>query len=108
MSDFCYGRPTVNRVLRQAELMDRMLQRLGVDPAVAARLENGMAWYEARSQCIDCHSEPQCKEWLKRAPVEPSIEPPAFCHNFAFFRRCKPGPASDQRPDSFSLDGEAQ
>jgi hypothetical protein len=85
----------LNRVLQQAELMDRMIERLGIDPVVAARLENGMAWYEARSQCIACHSERQCQEWLKRAPTEPSIEPPDFCHNTAFFRSC---PASDRRP----------
>ena len=86
MSDFCYSRPMLNRVLHQAELMDRMMERLGVDLAAAARFENGMAWYEARSQCIDCHSERQCQEWLKRA--EPSIGPPDFCHNTAFFRSC--------------------
>ena len=89
MSDFCYSRPMSNRVLHQAELMDRMMERLGVDLAAAARLENGMAWYEARSQCIACHSERQCEEWLKRAPAEPSIGPPNFCHNVAFFRRCE-------------------
>ena len=95
MSDFCYSRPMLNRVLQQAELMDRMMERLRIDPVVAARLENGMAWYEARSQCIACHSERQCQEWLKRAPTEPSIEPPDFCHNTSFFRGC---PASDRRP----------
>ena len=45
MRDFCYSRPMLNRVLQHAELMDRMMERLGVDPAAAARLENGMAWY---------------------------------------------------------------
>jgi hypothetical protein len=89
MSDFCYSRPMLNRVLQQAELMDRMMGRLGVDLATAARLENGMAWYEARSTCIACHSERQCQEWLKRAPVEPSLRSPDFCHNAAFFRRCQ-------------------
>ena len=88
MSDFCYSRPMLNRVLQQAELMDRMMERLGIDRVVAARLENGMAWYEARSQCIACHSERQCQEWLKGAPMEPSIGPPVFCHNTAFFRCC--------------------
>ena len=87
MSDFCYSRPMLKRVMQQAELMDRMMQRLGVDLATAARLENGMAWYEARSKCIACPSERQCQDWL-RAGVEPPTEPPDFCHNSAFFRRC--------------------
>jgi hypothetical protein len=79
----------LNRVLQQAELMDRMLERLGVDLVAAARLEKGMAWYEARSQCIACHSESKCQEWLKRAAVQPIMGPPDFCHNAAFFRRCE-------------------
>ena len=69
----------LHRVLQQAELMDRVMERLGIDPVVAARRENGMAWYEARSQCIACHSERQCQEWLTRAPTEPSM----------FFRCCE-------------------
>jgi hypothetical protein len=88
MSDFCYSRPMLNRVLQQAELMDRMMERLGVDPATGVRLENGMAWYEARTRCIACHSERQCQDWLKR-PVEPRMGAPDFCHNSAFFRRCR-------------------
>jgi hypothetical protein len=78
----------LNRVLQQAELMDRMLERLGVDLFEAARLENGMAWYEARTQCIVCNSERKCQEWLKRTAAEPFMGPPDFCHNAAFFRRC--------------------
>ena len=105
MTDFCYSRTVLNRVLQQAELMDRVMERLAVDRATAARLENGMAWYEARSQCIACHSERQCQEWLKRAPAEPSNEPPDFCRNTAFFRSC---PASDRRPSPSVFDGGAQ
>ena len=88
MTDFCYSRPMLSRVLQQAELMDRMMARLGVDPVAGARLENGMAWYEARTRCIACHSEPQCQDWLKRAPAEHLAGAPDFCHNAAFFRRC--------------------
>jgi len=86
MSDFCYSGPMLNRVLQQAELMDRMIARLGVAPAAAARLEKGMARYEARSHCIACHNE---SKW-PRAHAEPADEPPGFCGNFAFFRRYEP------------------
>ena len=88
MSDFCYSRPMLNRVLQQAELMDRMMEHLGVNAATAARLDKGTAFYEARTRCIACHCERQCQNWLRRPPVEPSMEPPEFCHNSAFFRRC--------------------
>ena len=108
MSDFCYSRPMLNRVLQQAELMDRMMERLRIDPVVAARLENGMAWYEARSQCIDCHSEHQCQQWLKRAPTEPSIRPPDFCQNTAFFRSCELTVPERSASQSLSLDRGAQ
>ena len=87
MSDVCQFRPMLNRVLQHAELMDQMMERLGVDPAAAARLENGMAWYEARSQCIACPSERQCREWLKRAAIAPLLGPPDFCDSSALFRR---------------------
>jgi hypothetical protein len=88
MSDFCYSRPMSKRVMRQAELMDRMMERLGINPAAAVRLEKGTIWYEARSRCIACHRERQCQDWLKRAPSEPPMDPPDFCQNSAFFRRC--------------------
>ena len=51
MSDFCLTRPMLARVLRQADLLDQVMQRLGVDPVAAARVDNGIAFYEARTKC---------------------------------------------------------
>jgi hypothetical protein len=95
----------LHRVLQQAELMDRMMERLGVDFATATRLEKGTAWYEARSQCIACHNESKCQEWLKYAPAAASDEPPGFCGNSAFFRRCELQHVHAAR---LTLDGGAQ
>jgi hypothetical protein len=89
VSDLCYSRPMLNRILRQAELMDRMIECVGVDPATAARLDKGMALYEARSRCIACCSEQKCREWLERTPTGAASEPPEMCHNAEFFRSCK-------------------
>ncbi len=86
MGVFCYSRPMLNRVIHQAELMGRMMERVGVNPAAAARIDRGMAWYEARTSCIACCSERQCSDWLARSEVEASSEPPEFCHNAEFFR----------------------
>ena len=61
MSDFCYSRSMFDRVFRQAELMDRMMERVGVNAAAAARIDKGMAWYEARTKCIACCSDRQCR-----------------------------------------------
>ena len=88
MSDFCYSRPMLNRVFCQAERMDRMMDRVGVDPAAAARVDRGMALYEARTRCIACCNERQCRDWLARSEPVASSEPPEFCHNAEFFRRC--------------------
>ena len=86
MSDFCFSWPMLNHVLRQAELMDQMMARMGVNPAVAARIDRGAAFYEARTKCIECPSVGSCRCWL--ASSEASAMPPKFCPNVAFFEEC--------------------
>lgn len=86
MSDFCYSRPTFNRIFGQAELMDRMMGRVGVNPAVAARIDQGAAWYEARINCISCCHEHECRNWLECSEGLPM--PPDFCPSAEFFRSC--------------------
>jgi hypothetical protein len=93
MNDFCYREPLLDRILRHAELMDRVMERVRVDAAAAARLDKGMAWYEARLACIECSSERQCLDWLACLPGSPSPQPPEFCHNSDFFRSCRLGAA---------------
>jgi len=86
VSDFCYSWPIFKRVFRQAELMDRMMERAGVNPVVAARLDKGMAWYEARTKCLDCRDGYQCRKWLERLDAPPM--PPDFCPIAQFLRHC--------------------
>jgi hypothetical protein len=89
----------LRRVVRQIALMDRLMERVGVDPGAAARDSGGAAWYEARSKCIACCSGKQCRDWLANLPDDgPPVEPPAFCHNADFLRRCRKQRAG-QRPD---------
>jgi hypothetical protein len=90
MSDHSYGRPMVDRVIRHAELMDRMMERLGVDAAAAARVEMGMAFHKARTRCIGCCRERQCRDWLARSESGAPREPPQFCSDGEFFRRLRP------------------
>jgi hypothetical protein len=89
VSDFCFSRPMLERVFRQVALMDRMMERLGVERIKAARDEGGTAWYEARTKCIGCCSERQCGDWLARDATASTSEPPIFCHNADFFTRCR-------------------
>jgi hypothetical protein len=98
MGDFCFDRPMLKRVFRQVALMDRMMERVGVDPAAAARDSEGTAWYEARTRCIACCNERQCLDWLEHPPATSPVEPPEFCHNADFLRRCRKRSARDRRP----------
>lgn len=87
MGDFCYSRPMLDRVLSQAELMDRMIERVGVNPAVVARLDHGTAWYAARTRCIECRHVRECRAWVDGST--PGTPPPDFCPNAALFRACQ-------------------
>jgi uncharacterized protein DUF6455 len=86
MSDLCFSWPMLNHVLSQAELMDQMMSRLGVNPAVAARIDRGAAFYAARTKCIDCPSGGSCRCWLASSDASPG--PPDFCPIAAFFEEC--------------------
>lgn len=103
MTDFCYSRPTLSRILRRAALMDRMMQRVGADRNAAVSVDSGSAWFEARVKCIACSRERQCREWLTRLQAGAPSAPPLFCHNVAFFRRCKEGLATDPFHPSVSI-----
>jgi hypothetical protein len=87
MGDFCYSRPMLERVFAQAELMDRMIERVGVNPAVVARLDRGMTWYAARTRCIECAHARECRAWVDGS--EPTAAPPEFCPNAALFASCR-------------------
>ena len=98
MGDFCFSRPMLDRIFRQAELMDRMIERVGAKPAAIARVDRGMAWYEARTKCIDCRHEQACRDWLERSPASPAQ--PDFCANAELFRSCLKSSGSEESPSS--------
>src|SRR5262245_32559696 len=75
--------PMFNRVLHQAQRMDDMMRRLGADPSLAARLDEGKAFARARVVCLVCPFEDACRRWLAQATD--AAEPPAFCPNAKFF-----------------------
>ena len=97
MTDFCISRPMMDRVLQQAELLDQMMEVAGVDPARAAGLDKGMAWYEARSRCIACIHDRRCRSWVAEQDARPTV-PPDYCPNVGFFRIAK-GLPSQQAED---------
>ena len=87
MSDFCYSFPVFRRVYAQAELMDRMISQSGVNPLDVVRCDGGMSWFEARTRCIDCNSDNQCRAWLESAPRGGPV--PQFCPNADFLNQCR-------------------
>jgi len=65
------------------ELMVRMMDRMAVDWKMAAAIDGGLAWYAARTKCIFCRHEAECRRWLEGPEAFPE-----FCPNAKFFRRC--------------------
>jgi len=78
--------PMFNQIRRRQELMDQMMQTLGVDVLTAVRLDSGQTFVRARARCRDCLRESECRKWLDRPQGSPL--PPDFCPNADFFRSC--------------------
>lgn len=78
--------PMFHRVWRRADLTDRMIGELGVDPISAARLDRGDAYQAACAICLTCPAARDCRNWLDAAEQLPL--PPDFCPNKQFFERC--------------------
>ncbi len=75
--------PMYERVLQQAQRMDEMMERLGVDPVLAAREAHGDVMARARAVCTVCPFAQPCGLWL--ASLSEPQDPPGFCPNRAFF-----------------------
>jgi len=73
------------------ELMVRMMDRMAVNWKMAAHIDGGLAWYAARTKCIFCPHEAECRSW----PEDPKALP-EFCPNAKFFRGCAAAYAHDQ------------
>lgn len=69
--------------------MDDMMERMGADPALAARQDQGSAYARARTVCLVCPFTDDCGQWLAQASGEPP--PPRFCPNAAFFASSRRG-----------------
>jgi hypothetical protein len=77
--------PTEKQLRRRYGLMDRMMQKRGVDANGVRRVDGGLAFLEARAKCRYCLHEEACRGWLTiRAPRTS----PEFCPNAAFFQSC--------------------
>jgi len=94
MTDFGYRCQMLNETSRPPELMERMMERMLVSSGVAACVDGGMALDEARTKCIFCRHEGECRYWLEGS--ETPRGPTDFCPNVEFFRRCAETNASNR------------
>jgi hypothetical protein len=78
---------TPNQLSRRFNLMDRMMQKRGVDLCAALDVDGGMAFSEARAKCRYCLHEEACRRWLTIRTPRTS---PDFCPNSRFFSTCRP------------------
>jgi hypothetical protein len=75
--------PALIRNFHCPELMRRMMERVGVAPVEAVRVDGGLAWLEARTKCIFCRHAGECRSWLEEAKTPSATA--VFCANSKFF-----------------------
>jgi hypothetical protein len=81
MNDFGYRCQMLDGTFHRPELMERML----VISCEANRVDGGMALSEARTKCIFCRHQAECRLWLEGSKTVRG--PTDFCPNAEFFHR---------------------
>ncbi len=79
--------PQTERVWRQFARLDLALERLGIDPILAARVSGGTALAKARNNCLACLLQRECARRLDKG--EDACAVLDFCPNARFFRECR-------------------
>jgi hypothetical protein len=82
----------LEQVRRRQELMDRVMEKCGVDALKAVRAQNGDGYFEARAKCRACVHEDNCRNWCLTAS---ELLPPSLCPNANFFRACRQPPLNE-------------
>lgn len=75
--------PMHANVIRQAQHMNDMMDRLDIDQVAAARHQQGRAYAEARTNCLHCRFARECARWVQGAADAES--PARYCPNAMFF-----------------------
>lgn len=82
--------PLTDRVWRQFARFDVVLDRLKIDPVLAARKSGGTAMAEARNVCLACIVQRECSQRLHGEQEVFSIL--EFCPNAEFLKECAQTP----------------
>lgn len=78
--------PQTERVWRQFARFDLVLERLQIDPALAARKSGGAAIANARTVCLACLLQYECGQRLKQGDDAYAVLD--FCPNARFLEDC--------------------
>jgi Family of unknown function (DUF6455) len=62
------------------KMMERMMERLGIDPSGGVVPRLSLLYATASHRCESCPSKRGCGDWLDWAPESVSFAPP-FCRN---------------------------
>lgn len=89
--------PLAAQVRQRSELLDRVIQALGANPASLVRKDGGKAFAEARVTCLDCRYGRACQNWLDAADGLPL--PAHFCPNASFFLQLMSATTADEAFD---------
>lgn len=75
------------RIAQHSNLMDAMMDKLGVRDQLAQRPHGGAVLRRAADRCLSCDHAEACEGWLSKAQsVE---EAPDYCRNHDLFQRLK-------------------
>lgn len=78
--------PQTERVWRQFAQLDMVLERLAIDPMLAARKSGGAAMAKARDVCLACILQRECSQRLEgRRQARTILD---FCPNADFLKEC--------------------
>ncbi|MGD9804003.1 MAG: DUF6455 family protein [Hyphomicrobiaceae bacterium] len=78
--------PMADRVWHLADLLDRMIGRVGV-AGTAGRVDGGEGLRQAAKTCLLCDATVMCERFLAARDIETEI--PSFCPNRQFLLRCR-------------------
>lgn len=78
--------PQTQRVWRQFDQLDLVMQRIGASPVVAARKDGGEAMAKARNLCLCCLYQAKCRARLDDDAAKTIME---FCPNASFLDECR-------------------
>lgn len=79
--------PQTDRVWRQFERFDLVMERVRVDRLRAVREDEGKALAAARDICLACRLEERCRRLLAREDDAAAVV--AICPNAGFLGQCR-------------------